>query len=213
MIQVLLADDHRVLCDGMRRLLESDGDIRVVAVAGDGRDAIAECAKLNPGVALMDVSMPGLDGIEATREIAVRTPATGVVILSMYSAEDVVLRALEAGARGYLLKESAGEEVVAAVRAVAAGGRYFGRGVKVGNVEAARISRRASPALNRLNATEREIIRLLAEGRSNAETAATLGLSPRTVETYRGRLMQKLAIGSFPSLVKFAIRNGLTRPE
>jgi len=208
MIQVLVADDHGVLRDGVRRLLEGSEGIQVVAVACDGRGAVAECRKRSPDVVVMDVSMPEMDGVEATRAIVSQAPATGVVILSMHSHEDVILRALDAGARGYLLKESVGEEVVAAVRAVAAGGRYFGHGVAVEDRPGCTGIERA-----RLTDTERAIVRLLAEGRTNAEAAQHLGLSPRTVETYRGRLMQKLAIEDFSSLVKFAIRSGIVRLE
>ncbi|HTP60827.1 MAG TPA: response regulator transcription factor [Burkholderiales bacterium] len=209
MIQVLVADDHGVVRDGVRRLLEGSDGIKVVAVACDGRGAVAECSKRSPDVVVMDVSMPEMDGVEATRAIVSQTPAAGVVILSMHSHEDVILRALDAGARGYLLKESAGEEVVAAVRAVAAGGRYFGHGV----VAAEDRPGCAGVEKARLTETERAIVRLLAEGRTNAEAAQQLGLSTRTVETYRGRLMQKLAIEDFSSLVKFAIRSGIARLE
>jgi DNA-binding NarL/FixJ family response regulator len=210
MIEVLLADDHGVLRDGVRRLLEATGDIRVAAVVSDGRHAVAESARVKPDVVVMDVSMPGLDGIEATRAIVAQAPMVRVLILSMYSDRDVVLRALEAGARGYLLKETAGGEVAIAVRALAAGRRYLGKGVATGSFRDFPHPRSHG---SRLTATEREIVRLVAEGRTSAEAADFLGLSPRTVETYRNRLMQKLAIGDFSSLVKYAIRSGITRLE
>src|SRR5277367_1444317 len=127
--RVLLADDHGVLRDGVRRLLETDDAITVVAVADDGRDAVEKAAKFQPDVAVMDVSMPALNGIEATRSIAQKTPGTGVVMLSMHSSGTVIREALLAGARGYVFKDSAGDEVVRAVKTVAAGGRYIGEGV------------------------------------------------------------------------------------
>lgn len=210
MIKVLLADDHGVLRDGVRRLLEASDDIRVVAVVSDGRHAVARSAEIGPDVVVMDISMPGLDGIEATRAIVAQAPLVRVLILSMYSDRDVVWRALEAGARGYLLKEAAGAEVTVAVRALAAGRRYLGEGVQAGNC---RDFPRPHSHGARLTSTEREIVRLVAEGRTSAEAAGLLGLSPRTVETYRNRLMQKLAIADFSSLVKYAIRCGITRLE
>jgi DNA-binding NarL/FixJ family response regulator len=207
-ISVLLADDHGVLRDGVRRLLESAADIKVVAVADDGEEAVEKAAALQPDVVVMDISMPALNGLEATRRMADRAPAAAVVILSMHSSPDLIREAFVAGARGYLLKESAGDEVVKAVHAVAAGRRFLGDGV------ADKVFAGESPTpLDRLTQRERDVLRLVAEGKSNAATAARLGLSPRSVETYRLRLMQKLEIQDLPSLVKFAIRHGMTTLE
>jgi DNA-binding NarL/FixJ family response regulator len=207
-INVLLADDHGVLRDGVQRLLESHADIRVVATADDGRAAIDKVAALRPDVVVMDISMPALNGLEATRRIVAESPATAVVILSMHSTPEITREAFSAGARGYLLKESAGDEVVKAVRAVAAGRRYLGEGV------ADKLIPGATPTpLDRLTPREREVLQLVVEGKSNAESAALLALSPRSVETYRLRLMQKLAIDDLPALVKFAIRHGVTTLE
>ena len=207
MIRVLLADDHAVLCDGLRQLLEMDPGIKVVAAVNDGHEAISRAAELLPDVVVMDISMPKLGGIEATRAIVGRAGTIGVVVLSMHSAEDTIRLALEAGARGFLLKESAGAEVGNAVRAVAAGGCYLGEGIALDKLE----SRRPGGLLNgKLTASERRVLRLVVEGKSNAEAAGILGLSVRTVETYRGRLMQKLQIDDVAGLVKFAIRHGLT---
>jgi DNA-binding NarL/FixJ family response regulator len=207
-ISVLLADDHGVLRDGMQRLLEANADIRVVAVAQDGLEAVRKAAELQPDVVVMDISMPGMNGLAATRRIAERAPRSGVVILSMHSSADMVRAALAAGARGYLLKESAGDEVVRAVRAAAAGRRFLGEGV------ADKVLPGGPPApLDQLTAREREVLQLVVQGKSNAEAAAILGLSPRSVETYRLRLMQKLGIEDLPSLVKFAIRHGMTSIE
>jgi DNA-binding NarL/FixJ family response regulator len=208
-IRVLVADDHGVMRDGLCRLLEADPEIRVVAAANDGQEAVAQAAATHPEVVVMDISMPNMGGIEATRSIVGNAPETGVVMLSMYSTDCIVREALDAGARGYLLKESAGAEVLRAVHAVAAGGRYLGAGL-AGAQDGEPDEHAAVDPTARLTASERRVLRLVVEGKSNIETARLLGLSPRTVETYRGRLMEKLQVRDLPALVKFAIRNGLT---
>lgn len=208
-IDVLLVDDHAVLRDGLRYLLESHEDIHVVGAVADGLEAIRHAEQLQPDIVVMDISMPKLNGIEATRAIGGCAPEAGVVILSMHSSPDVIQRALSAGARGFVLKESVSDEVVAAVRAVVAGGRYFGQGISINGAAAKRESVCASPTFDDLTRPEREILKLVAEGYSNAQTAQLLGLSPRTVETYRSRMMEKLGLEDLPALVKFAIRNGI----
>jgi DNA-binding NarL/FixJ family response regulator len=208
-IAVILADDHGVLRDGMRRLLEIHDDIRVVATASDGLEAIAQAERLRPDVVAMDIAMPHLNGIEATRSIVERAPGTGVLILSMHSSPDLIQEALAAGARGYLLKESFGAEVIAAVRAVAAGGVYFGQGISAKTLDVQRNGLSGAAALQDLSNVERGILRLVASGMSNAEAAQQLGLSPRTVEAYRSRLMEKLHLDDLPALVKYAIRHGI----
>jgi DNA-binding NarL/FixJ family response regulator len=207
-INVLLADDHGVLRDGVQRLLEANADIKVVATVDDGREAVDRAAELQPDVVVMDISMPHMNGLEATRRIADRTPATGVTILSMHSSREMVREAFAAGARGYVLKESAGGEIVRAVRTVAAGRRFVGEGV-VDKV----LDEDSSSGIASLTSREREILRLIVDGKSNAQAATSLGLSTRSVETYRLRLMQKLGIEDLPSLVKLAIRNGMTTLE
>jgi DNA-binding NarL/FixJ family response regulator len=211
-IRVLLADDHGVLRDGLQRLLEANDDIRVVATADNGRAAVQKALEQKPAVVLMDVSMPGLNGIDAARAITQRAPGTGVVMLSMHSALELVRQALLAGARGYLLKESAGAEVEAAVRAVAAGRRFLGEGIS-GRILADFPHAAIGSDADYLTPREREVLQLIVEGKSNAEAAEVLGLSPRSVETYRARLMHKLGIEDLPSLVKFAIRHGMTTLE
>jgi DNA-binding NarL/FixJ family response regulator len=209
-ISVLLADDHGVLRDGVKRLLEASGDIRVTATAANGADAVARAAKVKPDVALVDISLPLISGIEVTRSIAKSMPTTAVVILSMHSSVDLIHEALRAGARGYLIKDSAGDEVIKAVRTVAAGGRFFGDGV-AGALADGWVHGRS--AAEHLTPRDRDILRLVAAGKSNSEAAAILGLSPRSVETYRLRLMEKLGLDDLPALVKFAIRHGLATLE
>jgi DNA-binding NarL/FixJ family response regulator len=211
MIDIFLADDHTIVREGLRVLLDGQPDMRVVGDAADGRHTLEQVQRLRPTVVLMDIAMPDLNGIEATRQIRTACPATHVVILSMHSTSEHVFQALEAGASGYLLKESAGVEVIEAVRAAAAGQRYLSH--KIAATMDAYIQQREhatrSP-LDRLSAREREILQLVVEGYSSADIAARLFLSPKTVETYRSRLMHKLDVRDIPTLVKFAIQHGLT---
>jgi DNA-binding NarL/FixJ family response regulator len=212
-IRVLLADDHAVVRDGLRFLLEAGGNITVVGEAADGRQAVRQVQALLPDVVVMDIAMPELNGIEATGQIRQACPSTQVVILSMYATKEHILRALRAGANGYLLKESAGQEVVDAIRAVRAGRRYLSQSIAETVIDDYVHERQAPPAqspLERLSSREREILQLVVEGKSSTEIAEILYLSPKTVETYRSRLMQKLGLSDLPSLVKFAIQHGLT---
>lgn len=211
-IRVLIADDHGVLRDGVQRLLEAHSDIKVVAMANDGIEAVEGAGRLQPDVVVMDITMPRLSGIDATRAMVEAKPDLGVVVLSMHSTVELVRQALLAGARGYLLKESAGREVEKAVRAVAAGKRFLGAGIadKIAP-DFPYAARRGD--IDYLTPREREVLRLVVEGRSSAEAAAILGLSTRSVETYRARIMDKLKIDDLPSLVKFAIRHGITTAD
>ena len=211
-ISVFLADDHAIVRDGLWALLSAETDINVIGDAEDGRDAARQVAQLCPDVVIMDIAMPVLNGIESTLEIRTVCPSARVIILSMHSTTEHITRALQAGAYGYLLKESAGIEVVNAVRMVQAGHRYLSPKVTdslidqlVHQPEAVIESR-----LMRLSPREREVLQLAVEGKSNAEIAETLSLSIKTVATYRSRLMAKLDIHDLPGLVKFAIRHGLT---
>jgi DNA-binding NarL/FixJ family response regulator len=208
-IRVLLADDHAMMRDGLKALLTASLGVSVVAEVGNGRDAVRRAEELKPDVAIMDISMPELNGIEATRFLRDKCPGIRVVILSMHSSSEHVFRALEAGAMGYLLKESAGAEVNAAVRAVHGGRRYLSRAI----VALERVTRsgaaRASP-LDSLSARERQVLQLVVEGHSSAEIARRVHLSPKSVDTYRSRLMKKLGVGDVPALVKFAIQHGIT---
>ena len=211
-ITVFVADDHAVVREGLASLLAAQPDLRVVGTAADGRDTVRQIVNLQPEVVVMDIAMPQMNGIEAAREIRERAPRTRLIILSMHSSVEHVFHALEAGALGYVLKESAGKELIEAVRAVHAGRRYLSP--RVAEMMAEVVSRRSTDSpLNRLSGRERQILQLVAEGRSSAQIAATLHLSPKTVDTYRSRLMQKLHIGDVAGLVKFAIQHGLTPLE
>jgi DNA-binding NarL/FixJ family response regulator len=212
-IGVLLVDDHTVLAEGLRFLIEAQDDLRVVGSATDGRSAVNLARKLKPQVVVMDISMPDLNGIEATRLICERSNDIGVVILSMHSNQEYVLRALRAGARAYLLKKSAGKEVVAAIRAVCLGGRYLSPEIVGAVIDDYLRDRPVTDPLDALSSRERQILQLVVEGKPNSAIAQSLSLSPKTVETYRSRVMQKLHIDSVPALVKFAIQQGLTTIE
>jgi len=207
-ITVLLADDHGVIRDGLRSLLEAESDLRVVGTARNGQEAVREAKRLSPHVVVMDISMPVLGGIEAAKAIHEAKRDVGILVLSVQDASTVVHRALEAGARGYLSKECTGQELIKAIRALAAGKRYFGKGIAEKVFD--RLGSPARQGIDSLNAREREIVRLVAEGQSNAEVAGLLKLSPRTVETYRIRIMRKLELDNFAALVKFAVRHGIT---
>lgn len=211
-IRVLLADDHSILRDGVAALLGAQDGMMIVAHAQDGKEAVRKATELKPDVAIMDIVMPELDGIEATRLVQQSSPLTQVVILSMYSTIEHIFRALQAGAKGYLLKESAGPELVAAVRSVYAGQRFLSRKITETVVDSYIREHVPNDPLGRLSSRERQILQLVAAGRSTAEIARTLCLSPKTVDTYRSRLMQKLDIDSFAGLVKFAIACELTPP-
>jgi DNA-binding NarL/FixJ family response regulator len=212
-ITVLLADDHTVVRDGLRVLLEAQGDIAVTATTGDGREAVQLAKQHQPHVAVLDISMPGLNGIEATRQIRAASHETRVVILSIHSTAEQIYRAIQAGALGYLLKESAGAEVVTAVRAVADGKRYLSQKITDAVLTDYLLHKREKSPLESLSGREREVLQLTVEGKSAAQVADVLSLSPKTVETYRSRLMQKLGVSNLPALVKFAIQHGLTSLE
>lgn len=212
-LRVLLADDHRLFCEGLSALLGKQDDMEVVGIVSDGREVLGAARALMPDVVVMDVSMPGMNGIEAAERVRAEMPETRVVMLSMHDSLEHVFRALLVGADGYLLKEAAGPELVAAVRTVAAGKRFLSRRLSV-LPELARRLGSSSPAspLDSLSPRERETLQLVVEGKSSAEIAALLGLSRKTVETYRSRLMTKLGIKDVPSLVRFAIEHGISGP-
>ena len=199
--------------DGLRAILEREGGIEVVATASNGRETVLEARRLNPDIVLMDIVMPELSGIEAAAQIRDHCESTRVIILSMHSTVEHIFRALQAGAMGYLLKGSAGSEVVEAVRAVHAGRRFLTRKVSDAVVDGYVREHRASSPLESLSPREREVMLLVVEGRSSREIADALHLSPKTVETHRSRLMEKLGVENVIGLVKFAVQHGLAKPE
>lgn len=209
-ISVFLVDDHRILRDGMRVLLESQGDIEVIGEADNGNAAVEGVVKTAPKVVIMDITMPELNGIDATRTILEKLPDTKIIILSVHSDTEHIFRALQAGAQGYLLKESAGTEVISAVRAVYLGRRYLSNKIRETMVEAYIEKRQTQSPLELLSMREREVLQLTVEGNSSAAIAEKLALSPKTVDTYRSRLMEKLQVHDLPELVRFAIKHGLT---
>lgn len=207
-IRVLLADDHVLMREGLRGLLAAAG-IEVVAEAGTGREALARAAEVDPDLVLMDVAMPDMNGIEAAAQLRGRAPRARVIVISMFGDAEHVHRALEAGAAGYLLKDSAAAELIAAVREVHAGRRYFSDAVseRVRSFAASRPGPLAS-----LSVREREVLQAVVEGKTSAQIAAQMHLSPKTVETYRSRLMRKLGVEDLAALVKFAVQHGITPP-
>lgn len=208
-IRVLLADDHGVVRKGLRFLLEQDPDITITGEAGDGREAIRLAKETEPNVVVMDIAMPQLNGIDAAAQIVKQMPSTGVIILSMHSDEGYLLRALESGAKGYLLKDNAEEDLVRAIRAVAQGKPFFSPSIAQTLLEDyVRFlqQRGEQDSYNLLTDREKEVLQLLAEGRSNKEVATMLDLSVYTVETHRTRLMQKLNVHNTAELVLYAVR-------
>jgi DNA-binding NarL/FixJ family response regulator len=210
LITVFLADDHRVLRDGLRILLETQDDIKVIGEAENGKEAIDNIISLKPNVAVMDITMPELNGIEAAQVIHENLPDTGIVILSIHSDLEHIFRALQAGANGYLLKESAGSEVISAVRAVFLGRRYLSPSIRDTMMEAYMQDHQIQSPLELLSMREREVLQLTVEGHTSAAIAERMELSPKTIETYRSRLMGKIGIRDLTELVRFAIKHGIT---
>ena len=207
MIRILLADDHALVRQGFRMILSAQPDMEIVGEAGDGREAVTLAEKLKPDVVLMDVTMPDLNGIEATRRVAASVPRARVLALSMHKDAVYVREILRAGARGYLLKDSVDSDLLAAVRAVAKGEGYLSPSVSDAVLTDYR--RHVSDPLDLLTSREREVLQMIAEGKTNKEIASSLNLSVYTVEAHRGRLMEKLNLHSTGELVRFALRNGL----
>lgn len=212
-IKVLIADDHTVVREGLRMVLESEDGICVVGEASDGREAVRHAQTFNPDVIVMDISMPGLNGIEATTRIRETNSSAKIIILSMHSSAEYVYKTLRAGAMGYLLKESAGKELRDAVHRTYEGHHYLceeiERIVVDGYISRCDTSGAVDP-FEHLSSREREIIQMVVEGKSSAEIAQVVCLSRKTVESYRSRGMRKLGAGDVTSLVKMAILHGLT---
>jgi DNA-binding NarL/FixJ family response regulator len=208
-LKLLLADDHALLRLGLRKILEERPDWQVVAEAGDGRTAVRQTLALEPDVVILDIGMPLLNGIEATRQIVRRLPNVGILILSMHADEAYVTQALRAGARGYLLKDSAGTELIRAVTAVASGKSFFSPAVArvmLDDYVQRLADKGVDDRFDLLSEREREILQLVAEGRSSKAIAELLSISPATVETHRAHILQKLDVHSTAELVLFAVR-------
>ena len=211
-VRILLADDHTVMRSGLRLLLERQPNLKVVGEAADGRQAVALSESANPDVVIMDIGMPNLNGIEAARQIVSRSPRTAIAILSMHSDESYVIRALKAGARAYLLKDSAEADLLAAVRALTEGKSFFSPAISKILVEdyMRQLERQgAEDTYELLTNREREILQLLAEGKTNKEAATLLNLSLYTVETHRTHILQKLNLHNVPELILYAVRKGI----
>jgi len=212
MVRILLADDHTVMRAGLRLLLERHEDFEVVGEASDGRQAVDIATELKPAVVVMDIAMPQLNGVEAARQILSRDPETAIVMLSMHSDESYVLRSLKAGARAYLLKDSAEADLVSAIQAIIEGKSFFSPGVRALLKEdyIHRLAKfGADDTYELLTPREREVLQLVAEGRSNKEVAALLNLSLYTVETHRTHILQTLNLHSVPDLILYAVRKGI----
>ena len=213
-LRILLADDHTVVRQGLRKVLEECPQWQVVAEAGDGREAVRQAEELKPDVAIIDVAMPLLNGIEATRQIVRRSPGTRVLVLSMHSDEAYVNQILKAGATGYLLKDSADVDLLQGVDAVSRGKSFFSPGIaKVMLDDYVRqlADKGITDRYESLSEREREIFQLIAEGKANKEIAALLSISPSTVETHRARIMEKLDLHSAAEIVLYAVRRGVIR--
>ena len=216
MLRIMLADDHDLTRAGLRYLLEKRKDWSVCGEASSGRAAVDLAEKLKPDVAILDMSMPELNGVEATRLILKKLPRTKILIYTMHETESVIVDALNAGASGIVLKSDAGENMVAAVESVVRGRRFFTPHVAETVVEAY-LAKKARTAIDTggqvlLTTREREVIQLLAEGKSNKEVASRLSISTRTAEGHRAEIMKRLKLGSLAELIRYAVRNGIVQP-
>src|ERR1035437_3205904 len=207
-IRILLADDHAVVRQGFRMILAGQPDMEIVGEAGNGREAVELAEKLLPDVIVMDVTMPELNGIEATRRLQTSTPHSRVLALSMHKDSVYVREILRAGARGYLLKDAIDSDLLAAVRAVSRGEGYLSP--VISDAVLSDYRKHVTNPIDLLSSREREVLQMIAEGKTNKEIATILNLSVYTVDAHRGRIMEKLNLHSTTELVKFAIRNGLT---
>jgi len=209
-IRVLVADDHTIVRQGIVGILKSSEDVEVVGEAADGAEAVEKATKLKPDVVVLDVSMPHLTGLEAARRIREALPATRVLVLTMHDDEEYVLKMVRAGASGYLLKDSAGSELIAGIRALKAGKAYFGPHASRALAEAYQSGGPLpDDPFERLTDREREIFQLVVEGKTNAQIADLLFISPKTVDNHRTRMMEKLGIHGTAELVRFAAKHNL----
>ncbi|MBI3961200.1 MAG: response regulator transcription factor [Deinococcus sp.] len=207
MIRLLLADDHRMFRQGLRQILETEGDMEVIAEAGNGQEAVAKAHELHPDVVLMDINMPGLDGVKAAQLISRNAPGTAVIILTMYRQDDYIFEAIKAGARGYLLKDADSEELVRAIHAVAQGEALIDPTIATRVL--AEFRRPQEPPAEHLTAREEEILRQVARGASNREIAQALGLSEKTVKNRLSEIFSKLSLSNRTEAALYAVREGL----
>ena len=215
MTRILIADDHGIVRAGLKLLLSRIAGTEVVAEASDGREAVRLAKAFEPNIVVMDVAMPLLNGLDAARQITRDNPRIGIIVLSMYTDESYILRALDAGARGYLLKDNADEELENAIRSVAAGRPFFSRVIADTLLEEhVHVMRKqgVTDSYKLLTEREREVLHLLAEGKSNKEAAAVLSVSPYTVDTHRTNLMQKLGLHNTAEIVLYAVRKAIITP-
>lgn len=215
MTTIVLADDHLVVRKGMKSLLEAEADFELVGEAGDGLEAVQMVERLKPDVLVLDMMMPGLNGIEVTRQVRKRSPHTQIIILSMHGNDEYVLEALRNGANGYVLKDAGASELVLAVRAVSAGERFLSPVLAERAIDAY-VRQTDETTLDRyetLTDREREVLHLTAEGLTNVEMAARLSLSPRTVENHRANMMRKLGVNNQTEVVRYAIKRGIVSLE
>ena len=213
-VRIVLVDDHRLVRAGIRALLQQVGGVEVIGEADDGRDGVEVAERLRPDVVFMDISMKGLNGIDATAQLRRRNAEIKIIMLSMHAAEEQVARSLQAGANGYVLKEGAVEELEIAMEAVLRGELYVSPAVSRGIVDRLLRTAPGTPSpLSLLTPRQKEILQLIAEGRSTKEIAHRLGLSVKTVETHRAQLMQRIGIRDVPGLVRYALRSGLIQAD
>ena len=208
---ILIADDFPIVRRGLRALLEAQPGWKIIAESGNGRDAVKKAAQLHPDIALLDIAMPQLNGLDAARLILKRSPHTRILVLTVHDTEEIIEKALDAGARGYILKSELEEDLVAAIKAVMHGKVFFS--TTAANVLLRCLRRQAALGTRSpLTLREREIVQLLAEGKSNKQVAGVLGISTRTAENHRANIMKKLGLGSLSELVRYAIRDKIVAP-
>lgn len=214
-IKVIIADDHKIMRDGLKSMLEKQRDVEIIAEASDGRTTVELAIKLKPDVIIMDIAMPDMNGIEATRQIIEKSPKIKVIALSMHSDKQFILEMLNAGASGYLLKDCASHELVNAIHSVASNRSYLSPEIADVMIKEFKhvISKENLSAFSLLTPRERQVLQLIAEGKTTKEIAYTLKVSSKTIETYRQQIMDKLDIHTIAGLTKYAVREGLTSIE
>ncbi len=210
-INLFLADDHTLVRQGIAALITKEPDIRVVGECGDGLKVLPDVLAIKPDVVVLDLAMPGLNGLDVCRQLTKKAKGTAVLVLTMHAEEEFIVRALENGASGYLLKEAAADQLAEAVRTVARGDLYLGPGVPRSVLGRLTAGGNKTDPYNRLTTREREVLQLIAEGKTNRDIAEVLKLSVKTVDTHRAHLMRKLSIHDQTTLVKFAIRRGIVQ--